>query len=158
MLGIREILVWIRIQIHFWIRLLYSVTLRMQKRLYFSVLKFKFSHNTFLRKGKDPELDPEPYSDLWLMDPDPDPQHWFLRQLCVVLRHKQCFTWNAEPDPREPIRRGSKNCRNSPSFFAEFGSRIQIQIQIQGLKTSKIGDKKILIFYETFWRFPNRTS
>jgi hypothetical protein len=45
-------------------------------RHYFSPL------NTFMRKGKDPELDPDPY--LWLITdpadpdpvPDPDPQHW----------------------------------------------------------------------------------
>ncbi len=30
--------------------------------------------NTFMRKGKDPELDPDHDLYLWLMDPDPDPE------------------------------------------------------------------------------------
>jgi hypothetical protein len=99
LLGIREILVRIRIRV----QLLSSVTLRIATKIIFfsyfflylsynrqwgtlsSVLNINFwlklyvkillckqyfcLLNTFMRKGKDPEPDPDPY--LWLMDPVP---------------------------------------------------------------------------------------
>ncbi len=99
--GIRDILVRIRIRIQLRNRLLSSLILEMQKKfhIFFLItcpqaphlqskkcnflLKFcvkilfcrhYFSPlNTFMRKGKDPDLEPEPDPDpyLWLMDLDP---------------------------------------------------------------------------------------
>ncbi len=93
-MGIRDILVRIRIQLR--IRFLSELILRIQKKYFFHIFlitcpqahhfqyeKFIFllefcvkilfcrhyfsQLNTFIRKGKDPEPDP----DHWLMDPDP---------------------------------------------------------------------------------------
>jgi hypothetical protein len=36
--------------------------------------------NTFMRKGKDPELDPDPES-------DPDPQHWYIYYVYYFVKH-----------------------------------------------------------------------
>jgi hypothetical protein len=59
----------------FWVKIFFC-------KHYFSPL------NTYMRKGKDPDLEPDPY--LWIMDPHPggpNPQHW------LPEWHRRAGTW-----------------------------------------------------------------